>query len=146
MQAPTGLQQMSASVSGSLTRVHSLVRKAGTLLGPAAPGPTTRSISDEAGGAWDGVLEEWLRAGLVSSLSLLSGPLRRPLRTHSKASHGRSHLATGALSLGPVLYPVVRRRRDLPRPRHWPRPWAAHRSVRLRKIANQSEPGWAGPD
>lgn len=40
---------MSASVSGSLTRVHSLVRKAGTLLGPAAPGPTGRSIPGEAG-------------------------------------------------------------------------------------------------
>lgn len=106
MPAPTGLQQMSASVSGSLTRVHSLVRKAGTLLGPAAPGPRARSISDEAGGGWDGVLEEWLRAELVSSLPLLSEPLRRPLRTHSKASHGRSHLATGALSLGPDLYPV----------------------------------------
>lgn len=45
----TGLQQISASVSGSLTRVHSLVRKAGTLLGPAAPGPTGRSILGEAG-------------------------------------------------------------------------------------------------
>ena len=46
---PLGLQQMSASVSGSLTRVHSLVRKAGTLLGPAAPGPTGRSIPGETG-------------------------------------------------------------------------------------------------
>lgn len=105
MPAPTGLQQMSASVSGSLTRVHSLVRKAGTLLGPAAPGTTARSISDEAGRGWGGVLEEWLKAELESSLSLRSGALRRPLRTHSKASHGRSHLATGALSLGPDLYP-----------------------------------------
>lgn len=104
MPDPTGLQQMSASVSGSLTRVHSLVRKAGTLLGPAAPGPTARSISEEAGRGWGGVLEEWLKAELVSSLPLMSGPLRRPLRTHSKASHGRSHLATGALSLGPDLY------------------------------------------
>lgn len=106
MPAPTGLQQMSASVSGSLTRVHSLVRKAGTLLGPAAPGPKARSISDEAGRSWCGVLEEWLKAELVSSLPLLSRPLRRPLRTHSKASHGRSHLATGALSLGPDPYPL----------------------------------------
>ena len=48
-QPLTGLQQMSASVSGSLTRVHSLVRKAGTLLGPAAPGPTGRSIPGETG-------------------------------------------------------------------------------------------------
>lgn len=39
---------MSASVSGSLTRVQSLVRKAGTLLGPAAPGPTGRSILGSA--------------------------------------------------------------------------------------------------
>lgn len=72
----------------------------------------------------------------MSSLSLLFGPLRRPLRTHSKASHGRSHLATGALSPGPVLYSVVRRRRDLPRPLRWARPWAARRSVRLRKMAS----------
>ena len=49
VQPLTGLQQMSASVSGSLTRVHSLVRKAGTLLGPAAPGPTGRSIPGKAG-------------------------------------------------------------------------------------------------
>lgn len=106
MPAPTGLQQMSASVSGSLTRVHSLVRKAGTLLGPAAPGPTVRSISDEEGKGWGGVLTEWLKAELVSSLHLLSRLLRRPLRTYSKASHGRSHLATGALSQRPDLYPL----------------------------------------
>lgn len=42
----------------------------------------------------------------MSPLSLPSGPLGRPLRTHSKASHGRSHLATGALSLGLDLYPL----------------------------------------
>lgn len=135
MPAPTGLQQMSASVSGSLTRVHSLVRKAGTLLGPAAPGPTARSISDEEGKGWGGVLTEWLKAELVSSLPLLSRLLRRPLRTYSKASHGRSHLATGALSQRPDLYPLCAGAGNRRCRIHGPRPWVARRTVRLRKMA-----------
>lgn len=79
----TGLQQISASVSGSLTSVHSLVRKAGTLLGPAAPGPTGRSMPGEAGRGEGTDREGKPRAGLAPPPHLQPGPRRRrPLRTH----------------------------------------------------------------
>lgn len=50
----TGLQQMSASVSGSSTSVHSLVRKAGTLLPPPPPPATAPGGSMLAAAAQPG--------------------------------------------------------------------------------------------
>lgn len=60
-----------------------MVRKAGTLLGPAAPGPTGRSMPGKAGRGEGTDREGRPRAGLVPQPHLQPGPRRRrPLRTH----------------------------------------------------------------
>lgn len=125
----TGLQQISASVSGSLTRVHSLVRKAGTLLGPAVPGPTGRSIPGKAERRKLRPQRE-AGAGLAPPPCLQGGPRRRrPLRTHSpRAQHGRRHLATGALTPAPPFCVQAARARR-PRPGLSPRLRPGHRAL-----------------